>query len=314
MSQSTINDFKQEFLRIYYEALANEGQMSIADLEILYWQEMADLLGNPIGANSVLGTQGSAGAPIAIQIPEDRLVGRLTGGVLTGLTVAQSKTLLGAGSANGIATLDSAGKVPVAQLPSTVPETTQSGATYTLAASDAGTQVACSNATGCTVTVPSATFAVGDVVLLRQSSTGPITLAAGGGLTLKVPFGLKSATKDAILYVFFESASIAIVGGDTAAPISTQSGTTYTAVLADAYTTIHCTNAGAVTLTVPANIFTAGQFFAVRQIGAGQVTLTGGGGMTLRLPRGGKTGVQYSTLTVDYISATEAIVSGDATT
>jgi len=68
-------------------------------------------------------------------------------------------------------------------------------------------------------------------------------------------------------------------------------------------------------LTVPPNVFTAGQQILISQYGAGQTSLVAQLGMTLR-SNGGKlklTG-QYSGATIVFRSATEAYVFGDLTT
>lgn len=94
-----------------------------------------------------------------------------------------------------------------------------------------------------------------------------------------------------------------------------QVGTTYTLVASDASKTVTCTNGSAITVTVPASTFSARQVVTIIQYGAGQVTLSAGGGMTLR-SRGSqlKTAGQYSVVSLWFKSATEAIVMGDVTT
>jgi hypothetical protein len=77
-------------------------------------------------------------------------------------------------------------------------------------------------------------------------------------------------------------ASTNIVGTHTA--INTQSGTTYTLVRTDASHVVRCTSGSAVTLTVPLNAtvaFPIGTSIEVRQAGAGQVTVSPTGGVTL---------------------------------
>lgn len=94
-----------------------------------------------------------------------------------------------------------------------------------------------------------------------------------------------------------------------------QVGTTYTLVASDASKTVTCTNGSAITVTVPASTFTTGQVVTIMQYGAGQVTLSAGGGMTLR-SRGSqlKTAGQYSVVSLWFKSATEAVAMGDLTT
>lgn len=64
----------------------------------------------------------------------------------------------------------------------------RSGTTYTLALSDAGTVVEFTNSSAVTVTVPpnsSVAFAVGDVVNLYAAGAAGVTVAAGGGVTIR---------------------------------------------------------------------------------------------------------------------------------
>lgn len=68
------------------------------------------------------------------------------------------------------------------------------------------------------------------------------------------------------------------------APVNQQTGTTYTLVAADAGKVVECSNASAITVTVPANATTAfavGTIITLEQTGAGQVTISGAGGVTI---------------------------------
>lgn len=60
-----------------------------------------------------------------------------------------------------------------------------------------------------------------------------------------------------------------------------QTGTTYTLQASDALGFVTCSNAGAITVTVPPSVFSAGQQINVQQIGAGQVTFAAGSGVTI---------------------------------
>ena len=57
-------------------------------------------------------------------------------------------------------------------------------------------------------------------------------------------------------------------------PANTQTGTTYTLVLADARKTVRLNNASTVTVTVPKSIFAAGDVITLFRKGAGGVTIT----------------------------------------
>jgi C4-dicarboxylate-specific signal transduction histidine kinase len=66
--------------------------------------------------------------------------------------------------------------------------------------------------------------------------------------------------------------------------INAQTGTTYTTVLTDDGKLITCSNASAIALTIPPNSSVAygiGTQINIAQLGAGQVTLVAGAGVTL---------------------------------
>lgn len=92
----------------------------------------------------------------------------------------------------------------------------------------------------------------------------------------------------------------------------TDKSSAYILVAADAGTVIRSTASSAITITVPASTFSSGQIVEILQYGAGQVTVAAGSGVTLRLAAAGlKTKAQYSSLSILFLSATEAVVSGD---
>lgn len=71
--------------------------------------------------------------------------------------------------------------------------------------------------------------------------------------------------------------------------INNQVGTTYTFVLADAGKVVRGSNASAQTYTLPANAtvaFVVGDSIAIRQVGAGAITLSAAVGVTLNTPTG----------------------------
>jgi hypothetical protein len=64
--------------------------------------------------------------------------------------------------------------------------------------------------------------------------------------------------------------------------LNAQTGTTYSLVIADAtYKLVTCSNATAITVTVPPSLFAIGDTINVQQIGAGQVTFAQGAGVTI---------------------------------
>ncbi|CAB4159673.1 hypothetical protein UFOVP716_27 [uncultured Caudovirales phage] len=68
---------------------------------------------------------------------------------------------------------------------------------------------------------------------------------------------------------------------DTTISFNAQTGTTYTLVAADLGKIVTLSNASGITLTVPPSVFTTGNIINIQQIGAGQVTLAQGSGVTI---------------------------------
>ena len=95
-------------------------------------------------------------------------------------------------------------------------------------------------------------------------------------------------------------------------PINAQTGTTYTLAASDAGKLVTLTNAAAITLTVPASVFTAGQRVDIGQRGAGVATVVAGAGMTVNPPPGGSLVMQgqYAYASLVFISATVADLVG----
>jgi hypothetical protein len=97
--------------------------------------------------------------------------------------------------------------------------------------------------------------------------------------------------------------------------INAQTGTTYTAVLADDGKLVTCDNAAAIALTIPPNssvAFGIGTQINIMQLGAGVVTITAGVGVTLR-SQGTKlkTNGQYSVATCVKIATDTWVVIGN---
>ena len=97
------------------------------------------------------------------------------------------------GIANGYASLDSAGLVPLAQLPKAITVNTKT-ASHELVLADAGTYVRMNVATANNLTVPpdaTVAFPVGTVIQLRQAGAGQTTVVAGSGVTVSTSETLK---------------------------------------------------------------------------------------------------------------------------
>jgi hypothetical protein len=91
-----------------------------------------------------------------------------------------------------------------------------------------------------------------------------------------------------------------------------QTGTTYTLVLADAAgKLVTCSNAGAITVTIPPSVFSSGQQINVQQIGVGQVTFAQGAGVSIT-STGSGTGGNAPKLRARY-SASTIICTGSNT-
>jgi hypothetical protein len=100
--------------------------------------------------------------------------------------------------------------------------------------------------------------------------------------------------------------------------VNAQTGTTYTFVLTDKDDLVTASNASAQTYTIPLNssvAFVTGTLINLIQIGAGQVTVQGAGGVTL-LSNGAiaatpKTRVQYSVMTLIKAGTDSWYATGD---
>lgn len=88
----------------------------------------------------------------------------------------------------------------------------------------------------------------------------------------------------------------------------------YTLVVGDNGKMIEMNVASANTLTINASLFSSGNQILISQYGAGQTTITAGAGVTLRSSGGKlKTSAQYALVTIIAISSTEFYVAGDLT-
>jgi hypothetical protein len=114
--------------------------------------------------------------------------------------------------------------------------------------------------------------------------------------------------------------AVNLVGGTTSASaalaFNAQTGTTYTLVAADAENKlVTLSNASAITLTIPPSVFTTGQQINIAQIGAGQVTLAQGAGVTITSTGASssapKCRVQNSAATVICTASNTFLVIGD---
>jgi hypothetical protein len=94
-----------------------------------------------------------------------------------------------------------------------------------------------------------------------------------------------------------------------------QTGTSYSLVASDQDKLVTLSNAAAITLTVPPSVFSAGQLINLQQIGAGQVTLAAGVGVTITstgaTSAAPKLRAQFSAATVVCTASNTFTVIGD---
>lgn len=121
-----------------------------------------------------------------------------------------------------------------------------------------------------------------DAEFVRDTIAAALVAGAGISLTVDDPGDTITVTNS----------------GATARTVNAQVGTAYTLVLGDAGKFTTMTNAAASTLTVPPNsavAFPVGTMIEGAQLGAGQVTLTPGAGVTINATPGLKVAAQYGT-------------------
>jgi hypothetical protein len=100
----------------------------------------------------------------------------------------------------------------------------------------------------------------------------------------------------------------------TITSINAQTGTTYTVALTDHNRMVELNNAAAISVTVPTNATTAfpvGATITLLQTGAGQVTVSGAGGVTLDKTPGNKLRTQWSSATLIKRATDSWVLIGD---
>ena len=102
---------------------------------------------------------------------------------------------------------------------------------------------------------------------------------------------------------------------DTTLSFNAQTGTTYTLVIGDLGKLVTLSNASAITLTLPPSVFSTGNSINIQQIGAGQVTLAQGSGVTITstgaTASAPKLRAQYSAATIICTGSNTFTVVGD---
>lgn len=134
---------------------------------------------------------------------------------------------------------------------------------------------------------------------LKADLASPTFTGTVGGITKSmVGLGNVDNTSDASKPVSTATQTALDAKSDKTKTINAQTGTSYTLVLTDADKFVTMTNASASTLTVPPNssvAFATGTVIEGAQLGAGQVTLTAGSGVTINATPGLNIAAQYGT-------------------
>ena len=99
--------------------------------------------------------------------------------------------------------------------------------------------------------------------------------------------------------------------GYTYTSVTTYTATSVTLAAGDIRGLILLSNASAITATIPASYGVTGDTVTLLQYGAGQVTVAGAGGVTLRNSTTLKTRSQYSAITLIRLATDEWLVAGD---
>lgn len=142
--------------------------------------------------------------------------------------------------------------------------------------------------------------ATGDIAAMTAAETKTLLALASGDLS-----DFAEAVDDRVDALVTDGSGIETTYDDSggtltvakgAVTINAQTGTSYTLVLADKAKFVTMSNASASTLTVPPNssvAFPVGTVIDGAQLGAGQVTLTAGAGVTINATPGLKVAAQY---------------------
>ena len=159
-----------------------------------------------------------------------------------------------------------------------------------------------------------AVIAAGATAAAARTAIGAGTSSFSGAypdLTGKPTLGTAAATNTTAYATAAQGAKAdTALQPSTAQTINAQTGTSYTLQASDAGKLVTLTNSAAITLTVPASTFTAGQRVDCLVAGAGMVTVVGSSctvnGTPTLVSR-----AQWSAFTVLFTSATAAVVVGD---
>ena len=169
---------------------------------------------------------------------------------------------------------------------------------------------------GVTIFKGNATKGSGQFKLNCEANTHGITIkgpphSANADYTLTLPDDVGSASQ-----ILTTDGTSGTLTWETPSQVSinTQTGTTYTTVAADASKLITLNNGSAITLTIPPNssvAYEVGTKIDLAQIGAGQVTVAAGAGVTVNATPTLKLRAQYSGASCIQYAADTWILAGD---
>jgi hypothetical protein len=146
---------------------------------------------------------------------------QLTGTILAGTVVSSSLTSVGTLGALGVTGAIQAGSINVTgNVIYNIATNAQGGTTYTLSQTDSGKIVELSNSAGCVVTIPTnatAPLPVGTQINLLQTSSGQVTVAAAGGVTVNANPGLKIRAQWGFATLIKRSSDVWVLVGDLTA-------------------------------------------------------------------------------------------------
>ena len=159
--------------------------------------------------------------------------------------------------------------------------------------------------TGVTGTLPVANGGTG-----VTTSTGSGNVVLSTSPTLVTPtLGAATATS-----IAFSDGTQSKEGVPSRTPINQQTGTTYTTVLTDRDSLVECSNASAITVTIPPNssvAYPVGTSIDILQTSTGQVTIAAGAGVTVNATPGLKLRAQWSSATLFKRATDTWVVMGD---
>lgn len=148
-----------------------------------------------------------------------------------------------------------------------------------------------------------------DIPLSTVTTAGDLIVATAASAVSRIAIG----SNNQVLTSDGTTAGWAAPPGGANVPVTfnAQSGTTYTLQSSDAYVMVTASNASAIALTINTSCLAVGEYALIRQLLAGQVTVTAGGGVTLTGTPGVKTRAQYSVITVLCTATDTYAVYGD---